>query len=86
MDKGKAFAIATQQAHALGKSPRGYGTPEGRRTAKQKYRTPSDDTKTAAPRTKEAQWAAFFDELPLAPLGSTKVGSLRQFLSALPLR
>ncbi len=26
MDKSKAFAIATQQSHALGKSPKKYGT------------------------------------------------------------
>ncbi len=49
MDEGKAFAIATQQAHSVGKSPKGYGTAEGRRTAKNKYDTPSDDKKTADP-------------------------------------
>jgi len=59
MDKGEAFAIATQQAHALGKTPQGYGTSEGRRTAKTKYRSPSEYQKTA-----EAQvWSAFFDEI-----------------------
>ncbi len=69
MDKGEAFAIATQQAHALGKTPQGYGTSEGRRTAKKKYRSPAAYQKTA-----EAQmWLAFFDELektagPFTPL------------------
>lgn len=59
MDKGEAFAIATQQAHALGKAPQGYGTSEGRRTAKRKYRSPSEYQKTA-----EAQmWSAFFNEI-----------------------
>jgi hypothetical protein len=49
MDEGKAFAIATQQAHSVGKSPKGYGTSEGRREARSKYDTPSDDKKTADP-------------------------------------
>ncbi len=35
--KQMAFALATQQAHALGKSPKGYGTEEGREKAKAKY-------------------------------------------------
>ncbi len=50
MPESQAFAIATQQSHAVGKSPKGYGTAEGRREAKAKYDTPSDDKKTADPR------------------------------------
>lgn len=49
MSKGEAFAIATQQSHAVGKSPKGYGTLQGRETAKAKYDTPKDDKKTANP-------------------------------------
>lgn len=49
MQDSTAFAIATQQAHATGKSPKGYGTTEGRREAKTKYTTPKDDKKTADP-------------------------------------
>lgn len=49
MNESTAFAIATQQAHATGKSPKGYGTSEGREQAKAKYTTPKDDTKTADP-------------------------------------
>lgn len=49
MPKSEAFAIATQQSHALGKSPKGYGTAEGRHTAKAKFDTPKDDKKTANP-------------------------------------
>lgn len=49
MPKGQAFAIATQQSHAVGKSPKGYGTSSGRATAKAKYPTPGDDRKTANP-------------------------------------
>lgn len=49
MPKGEAFAIATQQAHSVNKSPKGYGTSEGRSTAKAKFDTPKDDKKTANP-------------------------------------
>lgn len=49
MPESEAFAIATQQSHALGKSPKGYGTPQGRHEAKEKYNTPGDDKKTADP-------------------------------------
>jgi hypothetical protein len=52
-DKGKsvAYAIATQQAHSQGKTPKkkgGYGTPEGRREAKMKYPSPKEYRKTAS--------------------------------------
>lgn len=49
MPKSEAFALATQQMHSLGKSPKGYGTAEGRATAKAKFNTPKDDKKTANP-------------------------------------
>ncbi len=49
MPESEAFAIATQQAHATGESPKGYGTSKGRHEAKEKYKTPSDDKKTADP-------------------------------------
>lgn len=80
MDESEAFAIATQQAHALKKSPKGYGTLEGRVASRQKYRTPSDDVKTADPAPKEAMWIAFYDELE-------KTGAFpspRALLSAIP--
>lgn len=55
-EKGKqvAFAIATQQSHAMGKSPKTwhgkpFGTPEGRREAKEKYDEPSKMQKSADP-------------------------------------
>jgi hypothetical protein len=47
MPESESWAIATQQSHALGKSPKGYGTSEGRHTAKAKYDTPGDDVKAA---------------------------------------
>lgn len=49
MPEGMAFGIATQQSHALGKSPKGYGTSEGRHDAKQKFRKPKQMEHTANP-------------------------------------
>lgn len=49
MKKSTAFAVATQQSHALGKTPKGYGTSKGRQEAKAKYDTPKDDVKAANP-------------------------------------
>jgi hypothetical protein len=64
MPKSKAFAIATQQSHAVGKSPKGYGTVEGRREAKAKYPTPKDDKKMANPSSLDSlKLAAFVGEL-----------------------
>ena len=40
MGKSQAFAIATQQSHATGHTPKSYGTPEGKREAKAKYDEP----------------------------------------------
>jgi len=56
--KGKsvAYALAVQQAHSLGKSPKDFRTQHGIHEAKQKYDEPkSEYQKTAT--------AAFFDEL-----------------------
>ena len=54
MPEGQAWAIATQQSHAAGKTPAGYGTAEGRKTAKKKYDKPkSDYTQTADPSIKD---------------------------------
>lgn len=53
MPEGQAWAIATQQSHAAGKTPRGYGTPEGKKKAKQKYSGPPSSYKqTADPSSK----------------------------------
>lgn len=72
MEKSTAFAIATQQSHRLGKSPKGYGTKKGRKEARQKYDKPRKEyKKTSNPgkldspkmpgKPKEA--SAFLDEL-----------------------
>ncbi len=67
MDDGKtpksiAYAIATQQGHAAGKSPKGFRTAEGVRTAKKKYDGPKGAyQKTAG--LSENTVSALFDEL-----------------------
>lgn len=61
MPRSEAFAIATQQSHALGKSPKGYGTAEGRHEAKAKYDSPKEYKKTAE--LEAVKMAAFVDEL-----------------------
>ena len=43
MNKSTAFAIATQQSHKMGKTPKGYGTSEGKREAKEKYDKPKKE-------------------------------------------
>jgi hypothetical protein len=35
MPKSEAWAVATQQSHAVGKTPKGYGTAEGRHVAEE---------------------------------------------------
>lgn len=49
MSKSMAFAVATQQGHATGHTPKGYGTAEGKQVAKAKFDTPKDDEKKANP-------------------------------------
>lgn len=64
-DKSVAYATATQQAHKVGKSPKGFRTSEGVREAKQKYTLPK----------KEYQKTAQFGESPLGEL-SPAIGGL----------
>ena len=52
MPESESFAIATQQSHATGHSPKGYGTAEGRHEAKEKYTTPGDDEQKASGKSK----------------------------------
>lgn len=40
MKKSIAYGVATQQAYAAGKAPKGWGTPQGRREAHQKFDEP----------------------------------------------
>jgi hypothetical protein len=60
MKESTSFAIATQQAHKVGKSPKGFRTPEGVATAKAKMTSPVKEYR------KTASLAGFFDELEKA--------------------
>jgi hypothetical protein len=80
-DRGKqvAYAIATQQAHKLGKTPKvkgGYGTPTGRREAKTKF----DQPRKAYQKT--ASGAG--QDLRLPVLGGTKFPTMDS--KALPMQ
>lgn len=57
MEESTSFAIATQQAHKVGKSPKGFRTAEGVQTAKNKMTGPVKEYR------KTAMIAGFFDEL-----------------------
>lgn len=59
-----AFGLATQQSHALGKTPKGYGTAEGRKKAKKKYDEPGKLKKTPNPGNLKSEKLAFVDALP----------------------
>ena len=48
MPKGMEFALATQQAHKLGKTPKGYGTAEGKSEARAKFQKPKKEYKKTA--------------------------------------
>jgi len=77
-----AFGVATQQSHALGKTPKDYGTAKGKREAKQKYHHPSTMTKTADPKessdlSRMIQGVAFADELAkIAAVAPVPVASI----------
>jgi hypothetical protein len=84
MPESEAWALATQQSHALGKSPKGYGTAEGRAVAKKKFNTPKDDVKAANPgglkmdkAAADVMMMAFLDELE----NIKAAGALGDFLS-----
>lgn len=48
MPEGQAFAIATQQAYAVGKAPKKFGTKEGKKAALKKYDSPKSEYKKTA--------------------------------------
>lgn len=58
--KQVAFAIATQQAHKTGKSPKTFGTSEGRAEAKAKFDRPKSEYKKTA---SAIMFDGFTDEL-----------------------
>lgn len=56
MEESTAWALATQQARAVGKIPKDYGTAKGRKKAKKKYKKPSSAyEKKAKPKKKKAE-------------------------------
>jgi hypothetical protein len=71
MPKSLSFAIATQQAHATGKTPKDYGTEEGKQEAKQKYDEPKREYELKADPSHKTKysgidlvlWKGFGDEL-----------------------
>ena len=78
MPESQSFAIATQQAHAVGKTPKGFGTKAGKREAKKKYDEPkSEYKKTADPghmsksASFSAMWIGFADELQKIAVATT---------------
>lgn len=82
MPKSMSFALATQQAHAAGKTPKGYGTAAGKREAKQKYDAPKKSyKKTADPghiakTSSLAMWMGFSDELQKISAAATTVSDV----------
>lgn len=83
MPKSMSFAIATQQAHAAGKTPKGFGTSSGKHEAKKKYDSPkSAYKKTADPGniSKSASFmgmlAGFSDELQKIAAVATTVSDV----------
>lgn len=48
MEEGASYAIATQQAHKVGKSPKGFRTPQGVATAKAKMTRPVKEYRKTA--------------------------------------
>jgi len=82
MPKSEAFAIATQQSHALGKSPKGYGTAQGRREAKAKYDTPGDDEKKASAEQhfRQIRGVLLDASIPVTRIGSDAALSLGKAL------
>lgn len=63
-----AFAVATQQSHRLGKSPKKYGTSEGKTVARAKFDRPRKEYKKTAGEIdmsayNQLKMASFADEL-----------------------
>ena len=71
MPESEAWAIATQQSHATGHTPKSYGTKQGRKVAKMKYDDPKDTYQ------KTAMWSGFFDEMQKIALKPNAVEGLK---------
>lgn len=80
MEEGTSFAIATQQAHKLGKSNKGHRTKAGVKKAKAKYSKPRKEYRKTATgpepkvgQQKLAMLHGFFDELEKIGAGVTRM-------------
>jgi len=77
ISESTAWGVATQQAHKLGKTPKDYGTAQGRRVAKAKYDQPVSEYK------KTASFASFYDEVSevlksaMIPTSPTMLGAAK---------
>jgi len=79
--KRVAFATATQQAHKVGKSPKGFRTSEGVREAKAKHGKPMKSYRKTA-----ARWDGFYDELVKISAANaiTQIGRVGSEMAAFP--
>jgi len=69
--KSVAFAVATQQAHAKGQAPKGFGTPQGKREAKAKFDKPKSEYKSLKTGSLNYDlWRASQDALTRGTLGA----------------
>lgn len=77
MSKSQAFAIATQQAHASGKTPKKFGTKKGKQEAKAKFDKPKKEyEKRPNPGSlKSPKLAAMRDELEKQALHPAALGA-----------
>jgi hypothetical protein len=81
--KSIAYAVATQQAHATGKSPKDFRTSKGVRKAKAKYDEPKTYQKAAAAAgIGVAKLAGFLDELDQI---EKEAGKIRNFITGLAM-
>ena len=77
--KQVAYAVATQQAHSMDKSPKDFRTPAGVSEARQKYDEPSEYKKTAM--------VAFFDELEkISGAGARLLSLLAEDVAKSPIK
>ena len=82
MPKSEAFAIATQQDHATGHTPKGFGTVAGKQKAKAKFDTPKGDEQQSNPGglVSPKMAAASFTHVVSVRTTQSGAGSLRDIL------
>lgn len=74
MDESTSWAIATQQAHRLKKTPKNYGTVEGRKAARSKFKEPKKSyMQTADPKIKKASVLKKLDDFIMTRKGQAAI-------------